>query len=203
MDAESVTQWLGQLRAGDPAAAQKLWERYFQRLVRLARRRLRDVPRRAADEEDVAQSAFKSFCLGVQQGRFPQLSDRHNLWLLLLAILEHKAADLVQHDRWLKRGGGKVQGESAVLGSPEPGGDGAGLDQFLGREPTPAFAAQVSDEFRRLLDRLDDPQLQAVAVWKMEGYSNAEIAGKLGRSLPTVERKLQRIRHLWQDKRGP
>jgi len=43
----SVTHWIGRLKAGDPSAAQKLWEAYFQRLVRLARGRLRTAPRRA------------------------------------------------------------------------------------------------------------------------------------------------------------
>ena len=67
----SVTGWLGRLRAGDPSAAQQLWQRYFQRLVGLARQKLRDVPRRVADEEDVALSAFDSFCRNAEQGRFP------------------------------------------------------------------------------------------------------------------------------------
>jgi hypothetical protein len=62
----SVTQWLGQLQAGDPAAVQPLWERYFQRLVGLARLKLRGAPRRAADEEDVALSAFDSFCRNAE-----------------------------------------------------------------------------------------------------------------------------------------
>src|SRR5262245_43324907 len=59
--AGSVTHWLGLLRAGDHAAAQPLWERYFSRLVGLARAKLQGLPRRAADEEDVALSAFDSF----------------------------------------------------------------------------------------------------------------------------------------------
>src|SRR5438067_2490766 len=54
----SVTLWIGRLRAGDPDAAGPLWERYFQRLVGLARARLRGAPRRVSDEEDVALSAF-------------------------------------------------------------------------------------------------------------------------------------------------
>src|SRR5438874_1974030 len=57
----SVTDWLGRLRAGDRDAAQRLWERYFDQLVRLARGRLRGARRRAADEEDVALSALDSF----------------------------------------------------------------------------------------------------------------------------------------------
>jgi hypothetical protein len=58
----SVTRWIGQLQDGDALAAQQLWQRYFHRLVSLARQRLRGAPRRAADEEDVALSAFASFC---------------------------------------------------------------------------------------------------------------------------------------------
>src|SRR5436309_4156959 len=96
--AGSVTTWVGRLRAGDGAAAQRLWERYFRRLVGLARERLRGLRRRAADEEDVALSAFDSFCRGVGQGRFPRLDDRNNLWELLVVITARKAIDLRQHE---------------------------------------------------------------------------------------------------------
>jgi hypothetical protein len=79
MAEQSVSDWIGQLKAGDERAAQRLWEDYFQRLVRLARARLQGVPRRAADEEDVALSAFDSFCRGAEAGRFPRLNDRDDL----------------------------------------------------------------------------------------------------------------------------
>src|SRR5689334_5020484 len=72
---DSVTNWLGRLTGGDPAAAGPLWDRYFPRLVELARARLRAFPRRAADEEDVALSAFDSFCRDAAAGRFPRLGD--------------------------------------------------------------------------------------------------------------------------------
>src|SRR5262245_9951905 len=78
----SVSLWLERLRAGDAAAAQPIWERYYERLVRLARRRL-PTRIRSADEEDVAQSAFHSFFRAVEQGRFPALADRDNLWAVL------------------------------------------------------------------------------------------------------------------------
>jgi len=39
-------------------------------------------------------------------------------------------------------------------------------------QPTPAFAAQVADECRHLLDDLADESLRTIAVWKMEGYTN-------------------------------
>ena len=76
----SVTAWLDLLKTGDQEAAQQLWQRYFQSLVRLARSRLQARARAAADEEDVALSAFDTFCEGMAQGRFPDLADRDDLW---------------------------------------------------------------------------------------------------------------------------
>src|SRR5262249_6643865 len=176
----SVTTWVQQLRAGNRAAAQQLWERYFSYLVRLARRKLQGLRRGAADEEDVALSAFDSLFRGLEQGRFPQLNDRNALWVLLVVIRARKAVDLRQHENRQKRGGGRVAGESALdqlLGSEEGG---AGIEQVVGDEPTPALAAQVADEVRRLLGMLTKEKVRFVARMKLEGYTNAEIADQLG-----------------------
>jgi DNA-directed RNA polymerase specialized sigma24 family protein len=198
----SVTHWLGRLKAGDLAAAQHLWEGYFCRLVELARVRLRDAPRRAADEEDVALSAFHSFCRGAERGRFPRLGDRGDLWQVLVVLTARKAANLVKRECRQKRGGGKVWNASALAGSDPAAGVPAFAD-LIGREPDPEFAAQVAEECRRLLERLGDATLGEVALWKMEGYTNEEIAARLGRSLATVERKLQLIRQVWEAESEP
>src|SRR5215467_2601842 len=129
----SVTHWLGLLKAGDHAAAQPLWERYFQHLVSLARSRLWGAPKRMADEEDVALSAFDSFCRGAAEGRFPQLLDRNDLCQLLVLITARKAIHLLQHERRQKRGGGKVQAETELAGTDEE----PLLAQLIGQEPTP------------------------------------------------------------------
>jgi DNA-directed RNA polymerase specialized sigma24 family protein len=192
----SVTHWIELLKAGDPVAAQKLWEGYFQRLVGLARKKLQGIRRRAADEEDVALSAFDSFCRGAEQGRYPQISDRDDLWQHLVLITARKAIDLVHHERRQKRGGGAVRGESALL-TPENSSVNAGMEQVADAQPTPAFAAEVAEECQRLLVQLGDGELRAVALWKMEGYTNEEIAAKLGCVPRTVERKLWRIRSIW------
>ena len=192
----SVTHWLGALKGGDAAAAQRLWERYFDRLVRLARAKLGAMPRGAADEEDVALSAFHSFCQGATRGRFPRLDDRDNLWRLLVTNTARKALDQVRRQARQKRGGGRV-----LVGSAQAGGeddtDGAGLDQVVGQEPTPQFAAMVADECRRLLAALDDETLRQVALLRMEGYSDEEIAARVDCSLRTVSRKLALIRKAW------
>jgi DNA-directed RNA polymerase specialized sigma24 family protein len=198
----SVTHWIGQLKAGDPVAAQKLWEGYFQQMVELARHRLQGTPRRAADEEDVALSAFTSFCRGAAAGRFPQLRDRDNLWDLLVALTAHKAVDLVRHERRLKRGGRRP--DLAVRpGSPHLPAEEPDLEQIIGREPTPEFALQVAEECEQLLARLSDDAMRSTALWKMEGSTNAEIAAKLGCTVRTVERKLRMIRKLWGKEIAP
>jgi RNA polymerase sigma factor (sigma-70 family) len=194
--ANSVTFWIGQLKTGDAAAAQQVWERYFERLVRLARKKLRGRRPRLADEEDVALGAFDSFYRGIQKGRFPKLDDRGDLWQLLVMIAERKAIDLVNHEGRLKRGGGKVVGEGEL---PAAGSAvNVGLDRFAGREPTPEFAVRVAEDFQRLLDRLEDADLQCLALWKMEGYTTAEIARKLDCARRTVERRLRLIRTIWE-----
>jgi DNA-directed RNA polymerase specialized sigma24 family protein len=200
MSGGSVTHWINLLVAGETAAAQPLWERYFRRLVGLARARLQGTPRRAADEEDVALSAFDSFCRGAAAGRFPRLADRDDLWRVLVVATARTAIDLHQHQRRQKRGGGRVRGESALVC---PGGEGEGLAAVVGDEPTPDFAAQVAEECRVLLERLGDEELRAVALWKMEGYGNEEIAEKLGCVPRTVERKLRVIRGLWEQENAP
>jgi DNA-directed RNA polymerase specialized sigma24 family protein len=193
----SVTQWVRQLEAGDADAARRLWERYFQRLVGLARKKLQGRPRRAADEEDVALSAFDSFCQGAEAGQFHHLLDRASLWPLLVIITVRKATNLIQHENRQKRGGNALVEEGALPG-PDSSQGPWGLDGLLGQEPTPEFAAQVAEEYERLLTLLGDAHLQDVARWKMEGYSNDEIAGKLDCVPRTVERKLRTIRSIWE-----
>jgi RNA polymerase sigma factor (sigma-70 family) len=198
----SVTYWLRRLKAHDQVAVQKLWEGYFQRMVWLARKKLHSAPRSAEDEEDVALSAFDNFCRGVQQGRFPRLDDRDDLWQVLVMITARKARNLVKHERRMKRGAGKVHHESALSPGQSPS-QAPVFANLIGREPDPEFVAQMAEECRRLLQKLEDPDLRTVAVWKMEGHSNQEVAAKLCRSRVTVERKLRLIRETWEQELTP
>ena len=190
---ESVTQWIGRLKDGDAAAAQSLWEHYFQRLLLLAQERLRGTPCRVADQEDVVVNAFDSFCRGLRQGRYPQLSDRNNLWELLIVITGRKAIDQIKHERRQKRGGGAVRGDS-VFASEEDG-----FAKLQGREPSPDFAAEVAEAYQRLLNKLGDEELRNIAVCKLEGWTNPEIAQQLGCAISTIERRLRLIRAIWKN----
>jgi DNA-directed RNA polymerase specialized sigma24 family protein len=195
-DRPSVTRWLRSLEAGenDGEAVDRLWRHYFDDLVRLARSRLRDAPRAVADEEDAALSALESFCKGASRGRYPRLGDRDDLWRLLVVITERKAFDQAQRERRQKRGGGRVLGTPDLVDADQGG---RGIAGIAAPEPTPEFAALMADECGRLLGRLRDDSLREVARLRMEGYTNEEVADRLGCSLRSVARKLELIRRTW------
>ena len=203
-DSGSVTHWIAALKDGDLAAAQPLWKRYYRQLIVLARNKLRCSRKREADEEDVVQVAFQSFFRSVAEGRFPELADRDGLWRLLVVITANKAVKQLTYEQRQKRGGTSRSAAGIdTIGafSGDPGDD--TLTEFVDREPTPEFAVQIVDECRRLLASLGDESLQQVAVWKMEGYGNDEIAGKLACSRRTVARKLEAIRIIWNKEQAP
>ena len=183
----SVTRLLRGLQEGDEQAATHLWDKYFQRLVGAARARLGTARVGAGDAEDVALSAFFSFCQRVEQGRFADLQGRQDLWKVLIVIAKCKAISWIRHETAEKRGGGHLRGE-------------AYLADMVAPDPTPSFTAELLDEIRHLLDLLhrEDATLSLIAQRKLEGYSNTEIASELSLSPRSVQRKFQRICIIWQ-----
>ena len=192
----SVSRRIADLKTGDHAAAGDLCKRYFEELVRLARKRLRGASRRVADEEDVVVDVLDSLYRGAQRGRFPLLTDRDDLWRLLTVLTERKAANQVKREAARKRGGGKVRGESgfdrADGAASEPG-----IQGVAGKAPCPATLGELKEGFSTLLAALEDETLEKIAIWSMEGYTNQEIATRIGRSLSSVDRKLKLIRDKW------
>lgn len=198
---DSDTTLLQRLKVNsDQAAANEIWHRYFDRLARLARRKLTQRQRRVSDEEDVALSAFNSLFRGIDAGRFPRLDDRNDLWQILVMLAERKSIDQKRKHLAKKRGGGEVRGDSAFSDrdSIAPGG----FDQLPSDTPTDAEAQCFSETCLEMLGRLEDPELIQVALFKMEGYSNAMIASEIGRVSRSVERKLQTIRSIWSSENG-
>src|SRR4051812_43466440 len=101
--ADSISEWLGQLKAGQIEAAQKLWSRDSAKLVRMAKQRLGKSPREVADEEDIALSVFGSVFRAAAEGRFDQISTRDELWWLLLTLTNRKAVDHIRREAAQKR----------------------------------------------------------------------------------------------------
>jgi RNA polymerase sigma factor (sigma-70 family) len=195
----SVTVWIEELRTESREDAwQRLWERYFPSLVVHVQTRFRKMTRGVADAEDVALSAFLDLCQGTAAGHFPDLDSRDDLWKLLLTIADRKAQKWQRRERAKKRGGNSVVQESA-LPSIEPLCDGI-LAKVVSTEPTPEDRAIMTEEFQQLFDALADDSHRVVALLKLEGHSNEEIALELDCGLRTVERKLELIRKRWFSK---
>jgi len=195
-DHDAYANDLKGLKENDPAAIERLWSSYFQRLVGLARTMLPSHVRRVTDEEDVALSVFHSLCTGAAAGQFPALNDPDDLWRLLVVITFRKARRAARRRETLKQGRGHVRGESVFLGAADKSAPG-GLTEMLGQGPTPQFAAEVAEQCERLLAQLGDEQLRTIALMKMEGYTVDEIAAELSCPRRSVERRLQAIRAAW------
>jgi DNA-directed RNA polymerase specialized sigma24 family protein len=103
----------------------------------------------------------------------------------------------MRHHTRQKRGGGQVAGESDLGARDNP--ELAGLSAFLSREPTPEDAAQFSDACEYLFSRLDEPTLKTIALRKLHGYTNEEIAQELRVTPRTIDRKLRLIRAVWEE----
>jgi DNA-directed RNA polymerase specialized sigma24 family protein len=198
----SVTSWIGALRSGETdEAPRRLWEHYFPRLVALARVRLRAASRGPDDEEDVAICAFESLCRGVAEGRFDRLRGREEVWRLLATITARKVAHRIERERRQKRGGGRLRRE-ADLGDRPGEGPPRGLDSFAAAGPDPVSMAVMGERVRGLFGRLPEESLRLIALLRLEGYSNGEIACCLDCAVRSVERKLERIRLLWAGEGG-
>ena len=198
---EGVTRWLRQLEVGDQDAARLLWQRYYRELVELARARLGQTPRRIADEEDVALSVLRCLCEGAAKGQFAAVVNRRELWQLLATITVRKVINQQRLLKKQKRGGGRVRGDS-VLELGDGDGWGAGFDQILGDAATPEVLAIAVEEYQRLMRVLDDDRLRTIAQCKLEGHQNEDIAERLGLACRSIERKLQRIRQIWEAELG-
>lgn len=191
-----ISHWLARAREGDEEAFGRLWEHYFGHLAAVARKRLGLVALKIGDEEDVALSAFKSLYVGLGEERFPWVRNRQDLWKLLVVITKRKSLAWREHERREKRGGARLRDQAAAgatLGVlPEEV-----FEQLVSAEPTPAFLAELKENCQGLFDRLPADDYKRIALWTMEGYTQEEIADRLGCSRRTVIRKLDVIRELW------
>ena len=198
MPESSITQWIAALKKGDVLVVQQLWEKYAERLVVLARRRLADSPRAVSDEEDIALSAFRTVCHAAANGRFSDLRNRDELWWLLLRVTQRKILDQTRYQRAEKRGGGRVYPLTDVQAACG-GMAGNPLAELISREPSPEYLAILAESHDQLLKRLRDDRLREVALRRLEGYTTEEIAQRMKVSARTVQRKLRLIEAHWYD----
>ncbi len=199
----SLTRYVHELRSPDARmrdeAARVIWERFSPRLKNLVRRHLDNRILRREDEQDVLQSMFASFCHGQTTGKSPPAS-REELWKLLVRITMCKVINTAHKHMADRR---DVRRERC-----DPWGDVSDphfprwmLERVDRSQPDPQEKVAVVEEVQRLLKLLPDP-LRQIVLWKLEGFTNAEIACMIGRTLRSVEIKLQLIRKHLQGELG-
>jgi DNA-directed RNA polymerase specialized sigma24 family protein len=68
--------------------------------------------------------------------------------------------------------------------------------------PTAEQTAAFNDALEQLLNMLPDDRVRELVLWKIEGYTNEEVAEKQGCAVRTVERKLSLVRERWLELAG-
>jgi RNA polymerase sigma factor (sigma-70 family) len=195
-----LTQIIHQLRSDDPRerdeAARLVWEHYFRDLLALAHRHLGWRIRQRVDAEDVLQSMYASVCRRQQRGEF-ELYDRDDFWKLLVTITLNKARNAA---KWHQRARRDVARELALPAAEDGLSEGPSLS-IAATGPTPEEVVALAEELEQRLLSLDDdpldPLLKPVALKKLEGLTNKEIAVDLNYTERTIERKLDKIRKKW------
>ncbi len=194
---EPTDSWIDALQSGDNDAVTRLWDQFFDRMVRVAERRIDVGKYRTFDGEDVAVSAFASVCRRVERGEYQNLHSQNDLWKLLLKVTQSKLIDRIRKGKALKRGGGAVRGESA-FGLTAQQSAAMGIGQVAGEDVPPEILVAIEEDHQQLMGILGDPSLTTVATMRMQGYSVVEIAAEIGLSDRSVKRKLERIRRTWE-----
>jgi len=183
-DCNSITNWIDALRSGDEAAAEELWHRYFSQLMRIARSRMSTLPRTTYDEEDAAISTFRVLCHKLREGNYPELTGRDELWHLMLKVLVRKVLSRAEYE-----GAEKRQVPVSLTG----------LEEAVGTVVTESVPLLVADECEELFAKLKDPNLEQVVVWKLDGFTNEEIATRMRKTKRTIQRMLSLIRNVWSE----
>ena len=195
MEQGSISKAISQSSRLDENAAQLLWDRYFERLCDFASKKIYKRHQRYIDPEDVAGSAMFALLDGVKQGRFNKIANRDQFWQLAVVIAARKSSNKAKFFDRQKRGGKKTIGESKL--------DELGIDnlaEYIGASDDPAKLVEFEMTCRDLLHALPDDNYREIALMRMAGFNNQEIGNKLGCSTRTVDRKLNAVRAVWENK---
>lgn len=179
---DSFAQLMAQLQAGQDEAAQKVFQRFAQQLIQLARRQIHCLLGGKVEPEDVVQSACKSFFLSFREGKLV-VRDWNSLWGLLTLMTLRKCADRAEYFRAERRDAARE-----VAGPPA-----GSCWEPIDREPSPVDAAILAETVEQLLTGLDEDERPVIEL-SLQGYTVQEISQQLGRAERTVRRLRERVK---------
>ena len=180
----------------DENACDRLWQAYFERVIRVAQRRLYKLSSRDMSEDDVALSAMKSFFRAAENGALAFVEDRDGLWKFLATITARKARAANRRNTTERRGEGNVVVFTDLAESTAEGQQATHVDAMASTSDE-AFIGQLLLESEERLKSLPSQRLQRIAVLRMGGYELEEIAKLVNLSRASVCNKLKLIRDLW------
>ncbi len=190
---ENDQELVARCRAGDQEAARILFERFVERLLVLARRRISQRLASRVDAEDIVQSVFRTFFNRLRQDQF-EFEHQDDLFKLLVRITVHKTLRQVAYHKAAKRDPNleMSQGEN----------DHEMLMQVLDVEPTPDTIVAFMDQLEHFLGQLEPEQRQILEL-RLQGYSTDEIARQIGSYDRKIRRVLERIRGIAENEQAP
>lgn len=176
-------------KAGSETAARDLFDRYCEKLMRLARRRIGQRMTTRVDPEDVIQSAFRTFFVHVKNDEFT-FEGEDDLFKLLVRLTVNKTLRQIAHHRAAKRDPSKEVAQGS--------GDNDILANITAHEPSPEVEVAVLDELERFLGQLPEFDRRVLEL-KLQGNSTTEIAEALGSYDRKIRRVLERIEAVAQE----
>jgi RNA polymerase sigma-70 factor (ECF subfamily) len=174
---------MARVRSGCPEAVRELTEHYGPHILRVVRRRMTRNLRSEFDSLDFLQDVWASFFARPDQ--LARLDDADALIGFLVTVARNKVLDVVR--RRLGAGGYRTANERSLERTVPS--EGAALP---GKEPTPSQFAVANEAWDRLLSLLP-AHYQPVAELLRDGFSPAEVAGRVGVSERTVWRVIRRL----------
>jgi hypothetical protein len=198
----SFETFLACLRQGDDAAVRLVCQRFAARLSGVARRALDVRLLSKVDPDEVMNSALRSLCLGLRDGRFV-IDDWDGLWGLVVTITLRKCGRWRDYFRAQRRDVGREQSM-----------DGGTADDGSAHEPAatgedPSEQLLLEETIGEMTRGLDDEQRGFVRL-AIEGHAIGEISEQTGRdyhrvwrTLDLVRRRLERLRNEGEDAGGP
>lgn len=175
-----------QCQGGDEQAFEELWERYAQKLVRLARSRISERLAARIEAEDVVQSVFRTFFGHIQENRFT-FEQENDLWKLLVSMTLNKLRNKVDWHTAAKR---DVSVERSMSGGTSTYPSAFDVD---GETPSPEAVVTFIDLLEHFMNELRENDRQVLEM-RLQGLKQEEIAEKIGCTERTVRRILERIR---------
>ena len=175
-------------KAGSETAARDLFDRYCEKLMRLAKRRIGQRMTSRVDPEDVIQSAFRTFFVHVRNDEFT-FEGEDDLFKLLVRLTVNKALRQVAHHR-----AGKRDPNKEIVQASD---DRDILANLTAHDPPPEVEVAMLDELERFLSQLPEFDRRVLEL-KLQGHSTTEIAEALNSYDRKIRRVLERIEALAQ-----